>query len=417
MRNRIRKISIPIVALLLFLTVHAQKQEFIKVKGKEIIGLDGKPFLLKGTNLGNWLVPEGYMFKFKNTNSPAMITQAIGQLLGPEDAALFWKTYLDNYITEEDIHFLKSMGANSVRLPFSYRLFTSENYLSANDPKRGFAFMDRIVKWCKKEKLYLVLDMHCAPGGQTGDNIDDGEGYPYLFTSSACQEKTMQIWKSIAKRYSQENIIIGYDLLNEPVAHYFNTAELNACIEPFYKRLVAEIRKVDKNHIIFLGGAQWNTNFKIFNAPFDNNVVYTFHKYGDKPNQGSIQRFIDFRNKYNVPIYAGETGENTDEWIRIFRRLLDSNNIGWHFWPYKKFDSQKNMVSVPVDRQYDSLIKFVESPRDTYKNIRAAMPVNKDIIKTELTHLLENIKFNACQVNSGYIEALGFSIEEKHRTD
>jgi endoglucanase len=44
-------------AILFSLTSFSQK--FISVKGKEIIGVDGKPFLIKGTNLGNWLVPEG----------------------------------------------------------------------------------------------------------------------------------------------------------------------------------------------------------------------------------------------------------------------------------------------------------------------------------------------------------------------
>src|SRR5206468_4051535 len=110
-------------------------------------------------------------------------------------------------------------------------------------------------------------------------------------------------------------------------------------------------------------------------------------------------------------------GENANEWISGFRQLLDSNNIGWHFWPYKKLDSEKNLVSVPIDNQYDSLIKFVESTRDTYKNIRAAMPANKNVVKAELAQLLENIKFKACKINLGYIKALGFTVEEKYGTN
>jgi len=41
--------------------------------------------------------------------------------------------------------------------------------------------MDKVIQWCKQEGLYVLLDMHCAPGGQTGDNIDDSWGYPFLF--------------------------------------------------------------------------------------------------------------------------------------------------------------------------------------------------------------------------------------------
>lgn len=386
--------------------MQAQPGTFMHTSGKEIIGVDGKPFLIRGTNLGNWLVPEGYMFKFKNTNSPRMIHEAIAQLIGPSEAAAFWEKYLANYITEADIHYLKGIGVNSIRLPFNYRLFTREDYLGANDPGRGFQLMDKLVGWCKKEGLFIILDMHCAPGGQTGDNIDDGWGYPFLFESEEDQQLTIKTWRKIADWYKNEPTIMGYDLLNEPIAHYFDADKLNPLLEPFYKRLVKEIRAVDPNHIIFLGGAQWNTNFKVFSAPFDANVVYTFHKYGDGANQGSIQRFIDFRDKYNVPIYAGETGENTDEWVADFRKVLEDNNIGWHFWPYKKMESTRNIVSVSKPAYYDSLIKYAESPRAGFKDIRTLKPDRAEI-KKALDGFLSNCLFEHCIINNGYIRALG----------
>lgn len=402
-----------LLAMAMVVSSSAQNNKFISVKGKDIIGIDGKPMMLKGTNLGNWLVPEGYMLKFKNTNSPGMIAETFAQLVGPDAAATFWAKYLDSYITEKDIHFLKSIGVNSIRIPFNYRLFTSEDYLGANDSTRGFALLDRVINWCKKENVYVILDMHCAPGGQTGDNIDDSYGYPFLFQSASCQNRTIDIWCRIAKKYSKETIIIGYDLLNEPVAHYFDANQLNPFIEPFYKSLVKEMRKVDKNHIMFLGGAQWNTNFKIFGEPFDPKLVYTFHKYGDQPNLGSIQRFIDFREKYNVPIYIGETGENTDEWVGSFRKLLDEHNIGWHFWPYKKMESPKNIISVNMPNYYDSLIQYAEASRSTYKDIRKLAPKNRDEIQKALDGLLSNCRFEMCKPNIGYIRALGFDIKEE----
>ena len=162
--------------LLSAFTAFTQSKTFISVKGKEMIGVDGKPFLIKGTNLGNWLVPEGYMFKFSTANSPGLINQAFTELMGPDDTKTFWKKYLDVYITQEDIHYLKSIGMNSIRVPFNYRLFTKENYMGDNDSARGFIMLDRVIKWCKAEGLYVILDMHGAPGGQTGDNIDDSWG-------------------------------------------------------------------------------------------------------------------------------------------------------------------------------------------------------------------------------------------------
>src|ERR1700712_234650 len=127
----------------------AQKIGFVHSLGKQIVTPDGKPLLLKGTNLGNWLVPEGYMFKFKNTNSPKLISEAFAELVGPEEAASFWKKFLANYITHDDIHYLKTIGVNSIRVPFNYRLFTDEDYLGSNDSTRGFHLLDAVVRWCK----------------------------------------------------------------------------------------------------------------------------------------------------------------------------------------------------------------------------------------------------------------------------
>ena len=229
----------------------AAKPKFITVKGQDVIGLDGKPFIIKGTNLGNWLVPEGYMFKFKTTNSPTLINEMINQVMGPEETAKFWNSFLENYITAKDIHFLKTIGVNSIRVPFNYRLFTNQDYLGANNASRGFELLDKVIKWCKDEGIFVILDMHCAPGGQTGDNIDDGYGYPFLFESKTDRDLTIDIWRKIAKRYKNEPTIMGYDLLNEPIAHYFDSLQLNHFIEPLYKEITKEIRTVDKNHIIF----------------------------------------------------------------------------------------------------------------------------------------------------------------------
>ena len=392
----------------LVITFSVQSQKFISAKGKDIIGVDSKSFLIKGTNLGNWLVPEGYMFKFKNINSPRLINQTITELIGPDATKVFWKKYLDVYIREEDIHYLKSLGMNSIRVPFNFRLFTNENYLGDNDSTRGLVYLDRVIKWCKTEGLYVLLDMHCAPGGQTGDNIDDSYGYPFLFENEESQQLCANIWRRIADHYKNETIIIGYDLLNEPIAHYFDKDKLNPLLEVVYKKIAKAIREVDKNHLIFLGGAQWDSNFKPFGPPFDNKLVYTFHKYWTATTKDVIQEYIDFRDKYNVPIYCGETGENDDNWIMNFRKTLDENNIGWHYWPYKKMDNTKGIITFKVPEHYDEIIKYVEKLKKNFEDIRNARPKNIDEVKQALNGFLENCQFKNCTPNKGYIAGLGF---------
>ncbi|MDB5129080.1 cellulase family glycosylhydrolase [Mucilaginibacter sp.] len=394
-------------------SVCAQVPKFITVKGKEIIGVDNKPFLMRGTNLGNWLVPEGYMFKFKSVNSQRLINEALTELVGPEEMKLFWRKFQDTYVTEADIQFLKASGMNSIRIPFNYKLFTYEDYMGQNNPNRGFELLDRVIGWCKKANLYVMLDMHCAPGGQTGDNIDDGNGYPFLFTSAASRKLTADIWRKIANHYKNETIIMGYDLLNEPIAHYFKVDELNPHLEPTFKQITAAVRSVDKNHIVFIGGAQWDSNFKPFGKPFDSKSVYTFHKYWTEPVQKVIQDYVDFRDKYNVPIYVGETGENTDEWVRDFRILCEKNRIGWHYWPYKKLDNLKGITSFNVPDGYDEIIAYTEKPRASFEEIRKAAPADREKIKKALYGFLENSKFANCIPNKGYIEALGLKVPGK----
>jgi aryl-phospho-beta-D-glucosidase BglC (GH1 family) len=345
------------------------------------------------------------MLKFKTTNSPRLIEAAINELVGEDEARKFWKTYRDNYITREDIRFIKQSGFNSVRVPFNYRLFVSDGTVPVLEGP-GYELLDSVVAWCRHEGLYVILDMHAAPGGQTGDNIDDSFAYPFLFESRESQELTINVWRKIAARYRNEPAVIGYDLLNEPIAHYFDVVSLNPMLEPLYRRIVSGIREVDRNHIIFLGGAQWDTNFKVFGPPFDPKLAYTFHKYWMTVNQDAIQEYLDFRDRYNVSIWMSESGENTDEWIASFRQLLEMKNIGWCFWPYKKLDSTSCIVSSKVPVNWATIVDFADGPRTTFEDVRKHRPP-KEKIQEGLNDYLERIKFANCRINTGYLKALG----------
>lgn len=381
------------------------RSAFVTTRGREIIGPDGQPLLLRGIGLGNWLLPEGYMFKFKTASSPRLIHTLINQLVGEDEARRFWTTYRNNYITAADIAFIKKSGFNSVRVPFNYRLFVSEE-----DPVRlegpGYELLDRVVGWCRDAGLLVVLDMHAAPGGQTGDNIDDSWGFPFLYDSPESQDLTVRIWQKLAAKYRDEPTVAGYDLLNEPIAHYFDAESLKGKLEPLYRKIVAGIREVDRNHIVFLGGARWNTDFTVFGPPFDDKVVYTFHKYWMDVKQEAIQEYVDFSRKHNVPVWMGESGENTDEWIASYRALLEQNGIGWCFWPYKKLDATSSVVSITMPSGWDEIVAFAERPRVLFQEVRETRP-SKDTVANTLARYLRNIEFGNCRVNSSYLEALG----------
>ncbi len=381
-----------------------------KTKGKEILDTEGKPITLKGTNLGNWLVPEGYMFKMGKVSSPRKIDELLHEMIGPDSLAAFWNKYLDNYITHDDIKYLKRTGSNHLRLPFHYKLFTNDLYMGKRDA--GFEYFDRVIEWCRQENLYVLLDMHCAPGGQTGDNIDDSYGYPWLYFSKTAQDEMSEIWVRIAKKYKDDPIIIGYDVINEPFAHYFakEIPDYNHRLFLIYERMVKDIRTVDKKHTIYLNGSMWAGDFGVFERVLDDNVVYEFHKYWFDINQESIQKYIDFRDKYNVPIYIGETGENTDEWVMEFRKLLDTNGVHWAFWPYKKMDNLRGIMNFKQPEDYPLITKYAESDRSSFEKVRENMPDRVKVQKA-LNEFLENCKYKNNFPNKGYVEGLGFTVE------
>jgi aryl-phospho-beta-D-glucosidase BglC (GH1 family) len=169
----------------------AAGNRFVHTDGVHIVAPDGEKIRLRGINLGNWLVPEGYMWHFdKGPASFREISALFNELIGPPDAARFWKQYRDTYIAEADLRFIHEAGFNSVRIPFDYKLI---------DDGTAFPLLDRAIAWCRQAHIWVILDMHCAPGGQTGTNIDDSWGYPWLFESEEEQQFAVGFWRSIPR--------------------------------------------------------------------------------------------------------------------------------------------------------------------------------------------------------------------------
>ncbi len=388
-------------AVLFATTVGPAAAQFVHTQGQKIVDGTGKPMQLKGTNLGNWMVTEGYMWHFEGgPQSEREIEEFVTEMLGPEHATAFWKTYRDTYISREDIHQIKLAGYNSIRIPIHWKLFTT-------DDAEGFALLDRVIGWCHEEGLLVVIDLHAAPGGQTGANIDDSNGWPWLYSDTSAQQQTIDLWRRIAHRYRTETAVLGYDLLNEPLPHYPPMRQFDVKLEPLYKRITAAIRSEDTHHAIILGGAKWDGDFSVFGAPFDSNVIYQCHTYWVPPVQASIQRFLDFRAKYNVPIWMGETGENNDEWVGQFARMLEKNNVGWAFWPYKKMDATSSPVTFAQPEHWSEIMAYAKLDRNLgHIEDRQKQRPSQDVIDSAFASLLENIQFTHEKRNMGYIRAL-----------
>ena len=220
---------------------------------------------------------------------------------------------------------------------------------------------------------------------------------------------TVNLWVEIAKRYKNEEMILGYELLNEPISTDFNTAHFIPFLEPIYKKITAAIRAVDSKHIIILDGAVWASQFySAFHAPFAEHLIYTFHKYWVEPNQDSVQEYINFGKQYNVPIWMGESGENNNNWISTFRQLLENNHISWAFWPYKKLSADSCVRTVPTPDNWQEMVNYIEGDRKNLDAVAKNRPAFEKI-GSAFNSLLRKIQFGATTSNNGFIRALGLN--------
>lgn len=364
---------------------------FVHTRNDTIVDGADRPLLLRGMGLGNWLLPEGYMWKFGDeTSSPRQIEAHIQQLVGTDRAAQFWQQYMDTYITEADIARIAELGYDHVRLPINSRYLVTDDgtFLPA-----GFARIDDLLGWCERHNLWVLLDLHGAPGGQTGTNIDDSpNGKPELFMDQRWYDLTIRLWEEIARRYRHETVVLGYDLLNEPLPNEWQHTYANELVQ-LYRELTAAIRAIDPDHLLMYEGAHWATNWSIFTEVWDTNSALQFHRYWCPPDESSIDEYLEARARLGLPIYMGEGGENTPEWIYTAHRLYERHHIGWNFWPWKKLDTRTSPVSATRPARWD----LIADP--------AAKP-EPDIAWAILTEYLEAIALGNCIENTHVTNAM-----------
>lgn len=374
-------------------------QDILRADGKTIEDGRGKEIILRGMGLGGWMLQEPYMLQFGGiaVNQRA-IRSRITDLIGEEKTNIFYNAWLTNQTRKSDIDSLAAWGFNSVRLPMHYNLFTlpSEQEPVAGKNTwltKGFQLTDSLLSWCKADKIYLILDLHATPGGQGNDIAisDRDTTKPSLWESELNKQKTIALWHKLAERYANEKWIGGYDLINETNWGFQNASDKNGCAETEngdLKRLLTDItqsiRQVDKKHIIFIEANCWANNYKGLFPLWDNNIVVSFHKYWNNNNQGSIQSFLDIREKYNVPVWCGESGENSNVWFTAAISLFEKNKIGWAWWPLKKLGGN-NPLQIRPNEGYRQLVSYWkgQSSKPTQAAAFTALMQLTEDIKTE----------------------------------
>ncbi|MCR9252093.1 MAG: carbohydrate-binding protein [bacterium] len=360
------------ILVILMLANQFAYSQFLSTSGKKIIDHNGDEIILKGMGLGGWMLQEGYMLQTNSFANPQHEIEAIIEdLIGPEKTEEFYEAWLTNHCTKTDIDSLASWGFNSVRLPMHYKLFTppiEEEPVPGEITwiDKGFEMVDELLDWCEANEMYLILDLHAAPGGQGKDAAisDYDSTKPSLWESDDNKAKTVALWRKLAERYADEQWMGGYDLINEPNWNFTGSNE-NGCdetsnvpLKELYVDIVEAIREVDNNHIIYIEGNCWANNHAGIWPPWDDNLVLSFHKYWSTNDQNSIQGFLDLRDQYNIPLWMGEAGENSNTWFKNAIKLFEDNDIGWAWWPMKKIGSVVNPMTIEKTDGYQTLLDY-----------------------------------------------------------
>lgn len=383
---------------------------YLHASGTLLYDGEGNELLLKGLGLGGWMLQEGYML---GTSGPQhKIRQFLEDLAGKSAVDKFYEDWLTWFVTEEDVDQIAAWGYNSVRLPLHYNLFFDEHNQWLENSK-GIELTDNLLTWCKKNNLYLILDLHVAPGGQgnLADIVDKRDGES-LWRDEKYQEMTVLMWKKLAERYANEKWIGGYDLLNEPNYDFEDSGSERGCnclqnepLTSLYKRMIDAIREVDKNHLIILEGNCMGGNYNGMEelATYDpqNNLALSFHGYWEANTSEKISNKLDLRNSWNVPLWRGEIGENSNTWFTDMVILMDQHRIGWANWPWKKINTLDGPVLIEPIPEWDKVIAYKA-------NSNKPRPTTEEA-QTALVKMIEGIKLKNCRlmhdVSYAYINA------------
>ena len=242
----------------------------LKVRGNQILNADGQPVVLRGFGLGGWMNMENFITGYP-ANEQAQ-RDAIRGVIGDELYLLFFERFLEYFFTEADAAFVRSLGLNLVRLPINYRHF-EDDMRPFELKEEGFKHLDRAIDECARHGVYTILDLHAFAGYQNQHWHSDNPTHAALFWEHEhFQDRAVWLWERFAERYKGNAWVAGYNIMNEPAD------PKGSRVEPFYRRVMQAVRAIDSDHMLFLEGNRYSTEFHMFGDPLPN-VVYTNHDY------------------------------------------------------------------------------------------------------------------------------------------
>ncbi|KAF4980635.1 hypothetical protein FZEAL_3384 [Fusarium zealandicum] len=394
----------------------------LRVQGSQIVNPAGETVILKGAAIGGMLNMENFITGYAGHEHEHRAQMA--EVLGEKKATFFFDRLLHHFFTDSDAAYFASSGMNSIRIPFNYRHFIDDLNPDVIQQK-GLDLLDRCVEICARHNLYVVLDMHAVPGGQNQDwHSDSGLSRATFWEFKDHQDRAIQLWEALARRYKGNSVVAGYNLLNEPAdPHKTTSGHYGDQLIKWYERVEKKIRAIDPDHMIFIDGNTYAMDFRAFPEDPLPNAVYACHDYSmlgfpvgeqyegtaeqKEKLRASFERKVQFMREKNVPVWNGEFGpvyqnekKEGEEGVKTNAKrfallkeqlaIYRETDVNWSIWLYKDIGYQ-GMVYLDPESAYMRLVgPFIEKKQRLGLDFWGV--VNKDGVKHLYEPLLQALK-------------------------
>ena len=268
------------------------------------------------------------------------------------------QVYQDNYLTELDFKRLSELELNFVRLPVWYQNLETDAVGDNHYRPEGWLRLHQAALWARKYKIYILLDLHGAPGGQSAAPHQGLRSGSQIWTKPECVQEASRIWKALANYFKDDPHVFAYDLLNEPM-----TCPNQEAFKAVHKALYDAIREVDTKHIVAVEDGYRPAN--VIASPSEmgmENAVFAFHFYpwGVSTAEqymsgsiGSINFYLELFDRYQCPLLATEfsaSAGSPGEWTGVasdqILDLLNRRGIHWALWNWKFRDREQHLGSL-----------------------------------------------------------------------
>lgn len=329
---------------------------------------------IKGVNIGGlfvlepWITPSLF-YQFlnkKDENNVGMDTFSFCKVLGQKEGNRQLNEHFHRWFNESDIKSLVSRKITHIRIPVGdWMFFPYEPYIGCTEG--SIQYLNKILEWCRVNKLKVLLDLHGVKGSQNGlDNSGKSSNINYVVaptnneydsaltfihwstlagnwlgdfnTENKTYDKinkenidfTKQTLYQMVDLYGRDDTVFGIEALNEPWVYtpidilksfYYDVYKYMNTVAPHLKFIY---------HDSFRGGEWDNFLINCGNVAMDWHIyqAWDIERYGDQflLEADNYEDYIANLKQKGIQMIIGEFSLATDNcamWLNGFQDNLE----------------------------------------------------------------------------------------------